>query len=47
VIRKTRIATLLARAKEAEEQAARAKDPAAREQWLKIAEDYRQLAMTA
>ena len=37
---------LLSRAKEAEEQAAKSLDPAARDQWLKIAEAYRQLAKT-
>ena len=34
----------LARAKEAEEQAAKAREATSREQWLKIAEAYRHLA---
>lgn len=34
------------RAKEAEEVAAKAQEPQTRDQWLKIAEAYRQLAKT-
>lgn len=39
-----RKADYLAKARDAEEQAAKAKDQRTREQWLKIAESYRELA---
>jgi hypothetical protein len=35
---------LLARAKEADEMALKARDPAAKETWKKVAENYRELA---
>jgi hypothetical protein len=44
---KDRQEMFLSRAKEAEEQAAKAQDPVSREQWLKIAAAYRELARTA
>ena len=44
---KARQESFLSRAKEAEEQAAKAQDPAVRAQWLKIAEAYRALAKSA
>lgn len=39
-----RRADYLAKAQDAEEQAAKAKDQVVKERWLKIAESYRQLA---
>jgi hypothetical protein len=39
-----RRADYLAKAKDAEDQAAKAKDEQSREQWRKIAESYRELA---
>jgi uncharacterized alpha-E superfamily protein len=39
-----RQSALLAKAKEAEERAAKARDPDSRKEWLKIAAAYRQLA---
>jgi hypothetical protein len=44
--REERQAEFLARAREAEEQAARASDPTARSAWLRIAASYRHLAET-
>ena len=44
MIREAHIASLLVRAKEAEQEAERAKTPEAKEQWLKIAAGYRELA---
>ena len=37
----------LARAKDAEDQAHKARDPESRQQWLKIAEAYRHLAKSS
>jgi hypothetical protein len=42
-----RRADLLAKAKDAEEQAAKAKEPSVRNAWLRIAENYRVLAQHA
>jgi uncharacterized alpha-E superfamily protein len=39
-----RLADYLAKAKEAEEQAAKVKDQRSKDQWLKIAQSYRELA---
>lgn len=47
MIREARIAAFLARAKEAEEMAAKAKDPQARDSWITIADGYRNLARLA
>lgn len=44
MIREAQIATFLAKAKEAEEMAAKTSDDQARDAWLKIAESYRLLA---
>jgi hypothetical protein len=47
MIREARIATFLARAKEAEDMATKVKDDQARESWVKVAEGYRNLARLA
>lgn len=47
MIREAHIPTLLAKAKEAEGMAAKAKDDQSRDAWLRIAESYRFLAKTA
>jgi uncharacterized alpha-E superfamily protein len=44
---KNRQEMFLSRAKDAEEQAAKAQDAISRDQWLKIAAAYRELARTA
>lgn len=44
--REQRQTNYLARAKDADEQAAKTKDPVAREYWRTIAEGYRTLART-
>jgi hypothetical protein len=45
--KQTRQDIFLSRAREAEEQAAKAQDAIVREQWLKIAQAYRELARSA
>ncbi len=44
MIREARIAVLIAKAHEAEEEAEKAKDALIRDHWLRIAEHYRALA---